>query len=401
MNKLILAAFILYLPFQLKLPMLPLINATNLFLIILLLILIFNRAPNRAALSIEIPLILFLILWSTSFIHTMLYPPGVWKYEVATTFKRLITLVLAYFVFSRCINTRKEFNLFLYVMLLSLILVGLHTWKGGILAGPHFADFKRSPGPFGQDWRGADIAGGFIGTFTPFLLSFTLLTKKKILKLAGFTGLMICCFGLFATYSRGSILALGVAFILTVLLTAKQILKTSKITAIIIFVTFIGIGLNWQKWVPQSIIHRVQGTTVQEETFGGEPPLDESSQKRIAKWQEGLEIFKSNQLFGVGFRIPEFVIGTDTHNSFIQIAAEMGIFGFLVFIWFLISILLKAKSLLKTEFDWLGIGFIGCIIAFIFVNMFYSNFFRDTVVGTFWVLLGLLVSAKKLSEAAT
>jgi O-antigen ligase len=397
MKKFILAAFILYLPFQLRLPNIPFFNIINIFLVILFIVFLFARSPNPYARSIDIPLLLFLIIWLASFAHTMFYPPGVWKYAVTVDFKRLISLVLAYFVFSRCIKDKKDMKFLFYVSLLSLVLVALHTWRGGVLAGPHFADFKRSSGPFAQDWKGSDIAGGFLATFTPFLLAFTLLTNKKILKLAGFGGLVVCSLGLFATYSRGSILALGIASIICILLSVKQILKTSKITSIIIFVAFIGIGLNWEKWVPKSIVHRVQGTTVQEETYSGELYLDESSQSRMKKWEAGLEIFKMNPLFGVGYRIPEFIMTADTHNSFIQIAAEMGIFGFLIFIWFLISILIKAKSLLKTEFDWLGIGFIGCVISFILVNMFYSNFFRDTVVGTFWVLLGMLASAKKFT----
>jgi O-antigen ligase len=84
----------------------------------------------------------------------------------------------------------------------------------------------------------------------------------------------------------------------------------------------------------------------------------------------------------------------DTHNAFILIAAEMGIFGILVFLWFLVMIFKQAFSILNTEFVILGTGFIGCIVAFIFVNILYSNFFRDTVVGTFWIILGILGATK-------
>ncbi|MEW6169950.1 MAG: O-antigen ligase family protein [Candidatus Omnitrophota bacterium] len=371
----------------------------NFFLILLFLILLFDRKPNSAALSIDIPLLLFLFIWIASFAHTLAYPPGIWKYPVAVDFKRLISLPLAYFVSSRCIKTKKELNFVFFMILLSLGLVALHTWKSGMLAGPHYADFKRSSGPFGEGFKGADIAGGFLAIFTPFLLSYSIFTKKRIEKIAGFLGLGICIMALFATYSRGSIAALLIAVLIMILSSLKHFFKTSKISTMIILITFIGLGLTWERWVPQSIIHRIEGTTAQEESYGGELPLDESSQGRIKKWEVGIEVFRMNPIFGVGFKIPEFVLKSDTHNSFIQIAAEMGIFGFLVFLLFLLSIFIKTKSLLKTEYVWLGVGFIGCLIAFIIVNMFYSNFFRDTVVGTFWVLLGLLVSAKKLSEA--
>ena len=96
-----------------------------------------------------------------------------------------------------------------------------------------------------------------------------------------------------------------------------------------------------------------------------------------------------------GFKIPQYMLGVDAHNTFIHIATEMGIIGLLVFTWFLWRIFRQASSLLNTEFVVLGVGFIGCIAAFIFVNMLSSNFFRVTVVGSFWIVLGILAGSKK------
>lgn len=397
MKKFILALFILYLPFQLKLMQIGPLNVIDIFLILLIFIFIFDRSKNFIRPKFEIALWLFLIIWIASFFHTMFYPPGIWKHAVAVEFKRLITLVLAYFVFSRCVKTKKEIQLLIYAVFLSLVFAALSTWKSGMLAGPNFANFKRSAGPFWLDYRGADIAGGFLACFTPFLLAFILLTKKRVIKFACLVGLIICALGIFTTYSRGSILSLGVASIVTILLSAKKVLKASKLTAFIILLVFIALALNWQTWVPRSIVSRME-STIQEQVYVGDVVLDGSSLERMDKWKKGIEIFNTNPLFGTGFKIPEFVLGTDTHNAFIQIAAEMGFFGFLTFISFLLSILLEAKALLKTEFAWLGIGFMGCMVAFIIVNMFYSNFFRDTVVGTFWILLGILVATQNLTQ---
>lgn len=395
MKKFVLAAYIIYLPFQLKLPQLPLINTLNLFLALLTLIFIFGRNKHTSGTGFEAPLLIFLFIWAVSFMHTLLNPLGMWRYEITVLFKRLITLVLGYFVFSRCVKTKKELYFLFYIFLTALVLVGLYTYRGGMLAGTHFADFKRASGPFGEEFRGADIAGGFLAIFTPFLLSFTLLTKNKKTKLLALGGLLICIIGIFTTYSRGSILALGAASIITVFATIRQLLKTSRISALLIFLLFIALAVKWQVWVPESIIHRAKETTQERTGIYVSPELDESSQSRIDKWKFGIEIFKMNPLFGMGFGVPEFMLSTDTHNAFIQTAAEMGVFGILVFIWFLIAILLEAKRLLNTEFNIIAVGFIGCIIAFVFVNMFYSNFFRDTVVGTFWVMLGILTSCKR------
>lgn len=393
-KKIILALYILYLPFQLKLPQIPVVSTLNVFIFFLLMIFLFARASGSGAKKIDIPLLLFLLIWSVSFLHTFFYPEGMWRYVVAVDFKRLISLALGYFVFSRCIKTKKEFYFLFYTVLVSLIFVGLDTWKGGVLAGPHFADFKRSSGPFAEDWQGSDIAGGFLAIFTPFLIASFFFTRQKIARFICFLGTGICVMGLLATYSRGSILALAIAATLMVLYSIKHLFKTSKITAFIVLLVFLGLAFAWERWVPESIINRVQGTTVQNDD-SGEAELDQSSQMRFGKWGGGLEIFSSNPLFGVGFRIPQYILGSDMHNSFIQIAAEMGIFGFLLFLVLLFNIFTLARSLLKTEFTLLGLGFIGCVVTFIIVNLFYSNFFRDTVAGTFWIMLGLLVASKR------
>lgn len=395
MKKLILAAFILYLPFQLRIQRIWPFDFVNIFLGLLLLIFLFSRNKASVRVKFETPLILFLLIWTGSFIHSLLYP-GVPFYDVFTEFKRLITLVLAYFVFSRCLNSKKEMGFLFNIFLLSIILVGINTLRNGVLSGIHFADFKRSSGPFAVDWKGADIAGGFLAIFTPVLLSVLLMTKQKILKIFSIFGVVVCFLGLFATYSRGSLLALATSSIITILVSTAMLFKKSKLFTIIIFAGFIVFALGWKLWLPPAIINRVENT-VQEEEVTGEEVVDTSTQKRIGAWKAGIETFKTNPVFGVGFRIPFYIMSYDTHNTFILIAAEMGLIGLLVFLWFLWRVLMQAKEILNTEFIDLGVGFIGLIVAFIVVNIFYSNFFRDTVVGSFWVVLGILASAKKFA----
>lgn len=393
-KKLILAAYIIYLPFQLKLPQIPLVNTLNLFLILLTLIFISGRNKYTKKSGFEVPLFIFLIIWTISFVHALFNPLGIWKYEIFILFKRLITLVLGYFVFSRCLKSKKELNFMFYIFLLTLVLVGISTARGGMLAGQHFADFKRSSGPFGEGFRGSDIAGGFLAMFSPFALSFALLTRNKILKISGIAGLIICATGMLTTYSRGSMLALGIALLISSLFSIKTLLKTSKISVVVIIITLLGLIINWERWVPDSIIHRVDETIQEDNSLYAEQKLDESSKSRFSKWNAGFEIFATNPLVGVGFKIPEYMFSTDTHNAFIQMLAEMGIFAILSLVWFLWRILQESIKLSNTDFSYIGIGFIGCITAFLVVNMFYSNFFRDTVVGSFWVALGMLSSSK-------
>lgn len=397
MKKLLLTSYILYLPFQLLLPRVFGINIVNIYLFLLIFILIVSRDSRKVRIRLEVPLFLFLFLWFLSFLHSFLTPEGMLRGVIITEFKRLFALILGYLVFSRCIKTRKELNFFFSVFLITLVLVGLITWKNGVLAGPNFADFKRSSGPFGEGWGASDMVGGFLATFTPFLLGFVLYAKRKVIQFVGIAGLGICIFGLIATYSRGSFLALILGLVLVILLTLKEFPRLSKMSTALIIISLLAATIGWKYWVPKALLTRFEGT-VTTGIYPDDVTLDESSDKRVLIWKSGLKLFKDNPLFGVGFKRTPSLMGVDPHNSFIQILAEMGIFAFLAYVWFLLSALSDSVKLFRSGEKGMGVGFIGFLTSFVIVNLFYANFFRDTVVGSLWIILGILVTANKFSQ---
>jgi O-antigen ligase len=325
-------------------------------------------------------------------------PRGITTYEILTNFKRLVTLIMGYVVLANCLKKKEEVNLLYLVFLFAVILVGISTFRNGVLGGSSFGDFKRSSGPFGWDYRFADVVGAFLALFIPFILSFSLFAKKKIINLIGFLGLFTCLMGILVTYSRGSFFALGLALFIVILIWLILFSKRSKFLTTIIIFSLISLILSWRYIIPKAILTRMS-STIDTDGFDISSSLDESSRMRLMKYEESLKLFNTNLIWGIGFGQVLNLIKTDPHNSFIQIITEMGIFGFLAFIWFLWGIFRESKSLLKTEFAEIGFGFIGCLIAFVIVNMFYSNFFRDMVVGSFWVILGLLTSAKKFATS--
>ncbi len=394
MKNIILAAYILFLPFQMMIPGAQILNNLNLFLIVLGFIFISQRQEKFENPKFHKPLLLFLLVWTFSFIYTLFTSNEFLMVEAMREFKRLITLVIGYFVIVRCLEKKENIWFLFYVFLLSVVLVGLHTWRNGVLAGPNFSDFKRSSGPFGQGFEGSDIAGGFLATFMPFLFSFFIFTKNKIFMAGAGIGFIIALCGLLTTYSRGSFIALGIGIIAIGLVALPYLLKHSKFTATMVIVFFIIIGLSWQVWMPQSIVNRFEKTVVRSD-YPGEETLDSSSQGRVELWQEGIDLFWENPLFGQGFKKPQLIIGKDTHNSFILIGTEMGILGLLFFFLFLGNVLKEAIVVANSEFAAIGFGFVGCIFSFLVVNMFYSNFFRDTVVGSFWIILGILAFSRK------
>jgi len=132
---------------------------------------------------------------------------------------------------------------------------------------------------------------------------------------------------------------------------------------------------------------------------------------RIKTWKHSLKLFKENLLFGIGFgNYPHFgqVLPSGghmagAHNDFLQIAAETGIFGLMIFSFYFIFIFKKSYSLL---FDLSSENNIATALAVfitaITITSLSTNpfFYLDiNVVNNcylFWVIIAILVNYSHL-----
>jgi hypothetical protein len=80
------------------------------------------------------------------------------------------------------------------------------------------------------------------------------------------------------------------------------------------------------------------------------------------------------------------------HNLFIQLAAEMGLFGLAAFVFLLVMLLRAGWRLFagSPKEAWLGVGLLGLLTAYTFVNTF--AFDNAATMSGFWIALGLLAA---------
>ena len=187
----------------------------------------------------------------------------------------------------------------------------------------------------------------------------------------------------------------------TLVISLPSLMKRSGMYGFLAVLIIVVGAATWKMWVPQSTVTRFQDTVVEGnfDSVTSTEDLDESSQLRINAWQRGLELFKERPLTGWGFRQVQFQLGHDPHNAFIQILAEMGGGGFLIFVIFILSFIPAGLQLMKTDFVSLGVGMLGLVVSFVTVNLFYANFFRDAVVGSLWIILGIAAAASNCQES--
>jgi hypothetical protein len=133
-------------------------------------------------------------------------------------------------------------------------------------------------------------------------------------------------FGAFLTHSRGSVLAL----LAMIVVAARRRIKTlpALLLAGVLFVAAMAMQFT-----------------------GGRGISVDNGTDRMDLWSEGLEMFKSHPLFGVGFnQMPDNTTnGLTAHNSVVVCAAELGLFGLYFWSLFLLPTLRDALAIASSE----------------------------------------------------
>lgn len=137
---------------------------------------------------------------------------------------------------------------------------------------------------------------------------------------------------------------------------------------------------------------------------------DDFSNGRFSIWKSGIEVFKKNIVFGIGFanivdytvdKMPNSFVAKNKfaafHNTFIDLLVSQGIIGFIIgssiFIYFVVLNIKKYKMVIKNKVTIKSYSIIiSIIISIIFSSLFVSQIFyiNNYVTFAFWMILGYM-----------
>ncbi|MCK5084354.1 MAG: O-antigen ligase family protein, partial [Candidatus Pacebacteria bacterium] len=138
--------------------------------------------------------------------------------------------------------------------------------------------------------------------------------------------------------------------------------------------------------------------------------LDETSNKgRIQIWQETLVSISEHPFLGVGFGNFNYVLGenatalkkgSSAHSIYLDITAEIGIFGLIIFLFLIMEILKMAYTLyFKTEKKYLKIFAGSFFIYFVWIcayGIFDVVIFNDKVLMFTVIIIGMLYTLDRI-----
>jgi putative inorganic carbon (hco3(-)) transporter len=377
----------------------------------------------------EISFIIFCIVGSVSALIT-----GVSPVAIIFQLRAFVIAFLLYYIVKRLDISKEDIYKFLWVVVFTALIVCIQGLIEKIsvrtLMLPESWEQKRiSP-------TNRDRIYGLIGNpnvlavflSLSFLLTFVLrkLVDAKKVKNLLFVVLILIAGTLELTYSRGTFLALGLGVIIYYLLTKN--LKSLGITLTTIFLATIFI------FYPSNFLADTYAEKLDEaktgETQGEEQPTEPGENKpsdrlgetfdedtlslsrksgRLFVVEKGFQVFKDNPLMGTGFATfgdsatksfsspiyEQYGITRNIYsdNQYIQIIAQTGSIGVLVFATFLLGMLWMLWKYRKENV--FAVPLIALLIGSFVWGLFYNIWENKTFTVYYFILLGYLFNYKR------
>jgi len=344
------------------------------------------------------PIILLFCLWGffTLIRARLMYGEYYALEDFFILFKRWITPIFLYFIGLNMVKDKPTFKKVVFVIMLATLIVALMAVRDYMHYGDQGSmEESRIGGVFEQP----NMLGAFLVYNMFFFLTFLLYYWRSFKYWLLLIPFVVCFRGIMVTFSRGAYMAFAFGAVMT------SFFRSKILFVIVLFLT--ACAVLSPLYLPAGIRNRMAAT------FNGgqvistdlEEIKDPSATSRLLIWKGAIEMIKAQPLFGFGYGTFPYVIGgyvpeapdMDAHNTYLILAAEMGIPSLAIFLVILLTLIIHAWwLLLKTKdryFKAFALGMLGGIFGLLVANMFGSRLNSEEVSSYFWILSGLLMRA--------
>ncbi len=271
--------------------------------IVTMLSILISKEQKKIQWSAEATLLLIFVIWmliTTFFAEyqdlAWMKWDKVWKIQLFM----LLTVLL--------INSKERLNMLVWVIVLSL---GFYGVKGGIFTintgGSHLV-----LGPTGSFIQNRGDLGTALNMTIPLMRYLQLQTANKWVRLGLTAAMVLTCFAIIGTHSRGAFLGLIVVLFFLIMKSRRKIVLTIFLAAT---------AYSILSFMPAEWGMRIDTIQSYEQ--------DGSAMGRIEAWKDTIYYAKQNPIMGGGFdRNPG---GRAAHNIFIQVLGDHGYVGLVMF----------------------------------------------------------------------
>lgn len=309
-------------------------------------------------------------------------------------FRKTLEYFILYFVIIEMFSDKEKLKNVVVISLVSAVIIGIDGLFQ-YFSGFDFIRYRKFyASRITATFQAPNDLAGYLVSFIPLaiMVSFSKAIKKTtrlLLKLEAILLMVV----LFISWTRGAWLGLFISLIFL------SVFKGKKVIYGIIIALLIAMVIS-PKWINERIISFF---TLK----------DMSSIDRKIMWSTAVKMIEAKPLLGHGlgtfmrnysnYMPSDYTEIVYAHNCYLQIAAELGIIGFIIFAWLILNFFLSSIRKFKSEEDGLikniHLGLMGGILAFLAHSFFDTNFYSLSLMSLFWFLFSIIVSIQNLNKS--
>lgn len=299
---------------------------------------------------------------------------------------RFLYYIIIYFIIKTKFTTGKEMKYIFYGYLSTIFIMGIYGLYQFIFRKADVFLISLNVPRVQATFENTNAYGAYLVLALFPLLQLSIKGSKKMKKIY-IVNLFLVITNLVLTFSRNAWMAFVIGLLLFIIFYNRKL-----ILAIIGFFIFAMIN--------PKIYTRILQFKDKSQNEG-----------RMSLWKTAIKMIKDNPILGIGngnfptryreyinrypyLKLKEAEI-LPTHNSYLKVQCELGIFGSISFIAMLYLVLIKIRNVAKQYKNDIGLfydGFIISCICFYIMNIFDNLMFVPKVTAIFWITVSIAAS---------
>ena len=325
-------------------------------------------------------LIALLILFSAGATHSL---PAV----VSTAYQHVLSILVLWVTVVTLVGSVPRLRWTVLLAVGSAALASLYTLRQQLTVGIGDPGF-RAAGIFSDSNQYALV----VGLWIPIAVLWTFSKRPTWERVFCFGSLIVSLLGTLLAASRGGFVGLTAAFLYLGIRSPRLLRKVAVVGALMIPLLV---------WSSSSLLTRVRNPSEGDQ---------QAQQARLIVWKAGLRMIEAHPLIGVGmhnfksqvlrYEDESERVESLAHNSYVEIAAEMGIPTLIAFVGLLGATLTalervrkRSQHLKSEQLSLTALGLQAGLISFMFSSFFLSAWFEKMV----WLMIFLSIALYRIS----
>ncbi len=277
------------------------------------------------------------------------------------------------------------------LVLSAALVVALYGWREKFAVA---SDQENTSWQIFSTFFNPNSLAGFLAMVFPLALGAALVDRVFARRLLWSFCAIALAATIYPTRSKGAMVACGGATLLYLILLARQNLRLRKPVGIALIAGFaaalIAAVVAWQVAPARTWFIEIIGLNTPSNMF------------RVLTWRGTIRLFEHYPWLGVGpaafkYVYPMYAIGgyvEAAHQNYLQMFAELGVFGGVVFLWLLGAVIFTGARAVKTARHFAdragAIGGICAVVALMIHSLLDYDWYIGAINFQFWLIAGML-----------